>query len=132
MWLSEKAVARAAAGAGARVGSVTNGGKSAAVLLTGECRNLSVLSPQGVSWRPGAGTQVLVVETDDGEKFIAGAVDGGGSFDSLREGEVCLRGGDGWLKLDADGAIRIKGNVYITGRLFLNGKEVTVKEEAAL
>ena len=136
MWLSEKAAARAASGAGtaasAKVGSVTIGGKSAAVLLTGECRNLGVLSPQGVTWRPSAGTQVLVLETDDGERFIAGALDGGGSFGTLGDGEVCLRGGDAWLKLGADGVISAEGNVhldgdvYITGRLFLNGVQIAV------
>ena len=105
MWLSEKAVVRENAGAGAKVGSVTIGGENAAVLLTGECRNLSVLSPQGVTWRPGAGTQVLVLETDDGEKFIVGAVDGGGT----------------------QGSLRLNGDVYITGRLFLNGVRVATQ-----
>ena len=51
--------------------------------------------------------EALVVETGDGERFIVGAVAEGGGNETLR------------------------GDVYITGRLFLNGKEVTVKEEDA-
>lgn len=137
MWLSE----RAAAGDGtpaahAEVGNVTIGGREAAVMLSGERRNLGVISPQGVTWRPAAGTQVLVMETDDGEMYILGAADGGGCFESLGAGEVCLRSGDAWLKLGTDGTIsaegelHIDGDVYITGRLFLNGVPVTAEGES--
>lgn len=135
MWLSEKAASRRGGErARAKVGGVTIGGTDAAVLLSGEYRSLGVLSPQGLSWRPAAGAQVLVIETDDGEKFIAGALDGSG-LTGLQDGEICLRGGGAWLKLGADGAIsaegdvHLNGNVYITGRLFLNGTEVTADNE---
>ena len=132
MWLSEQMRRKAApASASAGVGGVTIGGESAAVLLSGEYRGLKVLSPEGISWQPSLGTQVMVVTTDDGERFILGVAGGAGAA-PLREGELCLGSGDCWIKLGADGVIsaegeiRVKGNVYITGRLFLNGIEVKV------
>lgn len=133
MWLSEQIRQKAGAGASAGVGGVTIAGENAAVMLSGEHRGLKVLAPQGVFWRPGAGTQVMVLATDDGERFILGAADGSDG-PPLDEGELCLRSGGGWLKLGADGAIsaegelHINGNVYITGRLFLNGEEVKAEQ----
>lgn len=129
MWLSEQVRRKSGAGASAGVGGVTIGGESAAVMLSGEYRGLKVLSPEGFHWRPGAGTQVMVLATDDGERFILGAADEAAPL-SLDEGELCLRSGSGWLKLGADGVIsaegeiHVNGDVYITGRLFLNGTEV--------
>ena len=130
MWLSEQMRRKAApASASAGVGGVTIGGESAAVLLSGEYRGLKVLAPEGVSWQPSLGTQVMVLTTDDGERFILGAAGGAGGS-SLGEGELCLSSGRSQLKLGADGAIsiegevRMRGDVFITGRLFLNGIEV--------
>lgn len=133
MWLSEQAASRAGNGGGAaaRVGSVTIGGKSAAVLLTGEYRGLGVLAPRGVAWRPGTGAQVLVIETDDGERFIAGTVDG---ENEAADGELCLGAGSAKLRFGADqkicaeGELRLTGDLYLTGRLFLNGVEIKAEE----
>lgn len=131
MWLSEQVRRKADTAASAGVGGVTIGGESAAVMLSGEYRGLKVLTPGGISWQPSTGAQVMVLTTDDGERFILGTADGAGG-PSLSEGELCLKSGDCWLKLGADGVIRaegeirMKGNVYITGRLFLNGIEVGV------
>lgn len=132
MWLSEQMRRKSApATASAGVGGVTIGGESPAVMLTGEYRGLKVLTPEGIHWRPGTGKQVMVLTTDDGERFILGAEESG-DLPPLGEGELCLKNGDGWLKLGADGVIsaegeiRVKGNVFITGRLFLNGIEVKV------
>ena len=129
MWLSE----RAAAGGGAErvragIGTVTIGGKNAAVLLKSEQRNIGVVGPQGLQWRPGRDSQVLVLETEDGERYILGAAEAGS--ETLGEGELCLKCGETWLKIGHDGSIsaegevHICGDVYVTGRLFLNGIEV--------
>ena len=124
MWLSEQMRRKGSSGASAGVGGVTIGGESAAVMLSGEYRGLKVLSPEGISWQPSTGTQVMVLTTDDGERFILGAAGGAGG-PSLSEGELCLKSGNCWLKLGADGIIsvegeiQVKGDVYITGRLFL-------------
>ena len=129
MWLSEHAAAGGRTErARAKIGTVTIGGKNAAVLLSGEQRNLGVIAPQGMQWRPGREQQVLVLETDDGERYILGVAGTGG--ESLSEGELCLKCGETWLKLGHDGSIsaegevHICGDVYVTGRLFLNGIEV--------
>lgn len=129
MWLAEKAAGGGRGGVHAGIGTVTVGGGSPAVLLGGEQRGLGVLAPRGVGWRPEEGSQVLVLETEDGERFVLGEVDGGGSFRSLAGGEVCLRCGTAWLKvgngeISAEGDVHLDGDVYITGRLFVNGAPV--------
>ena len=129
MWLSEHAAGgRRQERVRAKIGTVTIGGKNAAVLLGGEQRNLGVIAPQGMQWRPGRDRQALVLETDDGERYILGVAEPAG--DSLGEGELCLKCGETWLKIgsnetiSAEGEVHICGDVYVTGRLFLNGIEV--------
>lgn len=135
MWLSEQMRRKNDAGASAGVGGVTIGGENAAVMLSGEHRGLKTLAPEGIHWRPGAGTQVMVLTTDDGERFILGTAGEADSL-SLGEGELCLKSGSGRLSLGANGVIsaegelHINGDVHITGRLFLNGVEIKTKEEA--
>lgn len=132
MWLSEQVRRGSGSGASAGVGGVTIGGESAAVMLSGEHRGLKVLSPEGVYWRPGTGTQVMVLTTDDGESFILGTADARGT-PPLEEGELCFRSGSGCLKLGADGVIsaegevHINGDVYVTGNLLVNGRKVEVE-----
>lgn len=120
MWLSEQVRRKAASGASAGVGGVTISGENAAVMLTGEYRGLKVLTPEGFFWRPGAGTQVMVLTTDDGERFILGAADETDA-PSLAEGELCLKSGSGWLKLGADGVISAEGEIHVNGDVHLTG-----------
>lgn len=134
MWLAEQAAGGGGMRVRAGVGTVTVGGERPAVLLDGERRELGILAPRGVGWRPAEGTQVLVLETDDGERFVLGEVDGGGVFRSLGAGELCLRCGESWLRLDrngisAEGELHLDGDVTITGRLIVNG--VVVGAEGA-
>ena len=119
MWLSERAANGGThRGASARVGKVTLGGANASVLLSGESRELQLLTPGGIYWQPEADTQVMVLETDDGERFILGEAAAGRN---LNDGELVLHCGETVLKLGRDG-------VRITGRLFLNGTEITAEE----
>ena len=146
MWLSERTAAHTdsepEAAAGALVGTVTIGGEHPAVLLGGEYRTLGVAAPQGVAWQPAAGTQVLVVETGDGERFITGVAQGEGKDkvkESLAEGELRLSGKKVSLKLGDEltssgvvrhqGNVYVKGSVYVTGGMYLNGKPVAVVED---
>ena len=129
MWLAECAAGSGGMGVRAGIGTVTFGGETPAVLLGGEARGLGLLAPRGVGWRPAEGTQVLVLETDDGERFVLGEVDGGGVFHSLGSGEVALRCGGNWLKvgkdgISAEGELHLDGDVYITGQLYVNGVAV--------
>ena len=142
MWLSERTAAHTDSApetaAGALVGTVTIGGEHPAVMLNGEYRTLGVAAPQGVAWRPEAGAQVLVVETGDGERFIAGVVEDKGGDESKSDndkktpaaGELRLNGKKVWLKLgdefSSEGIVRHDGNVYVTGQMFLNGIPVAV------
>ena len=138
MWLSERTAAHTdsepEAAAGALVGTVTIGGEHPAVLLGGEYRTLGVAAPQGVAWRPEAGTQVLVLETADGERFIAGVVDsGGGSGETPRAGELRLGGRGAWLALGDElrsaGTVRHEGSLFVTGNIYVNGKKVKLEED---
>ena len=138
MWLSERTAAHTDSepenAAGALVGTVTIGGEHPAVLLGGEYRTLGVAAPRGVVWRPEAGSQVLVVETGDGERFIAGVVESEGRAEDKSkdkeqppaDGELCLSGKKVSLKLGdefaSSGIIRHKGDVYVTGRVYVTGQ----------
>lgn len=120
MWLSEQVRRKNAGGASAGVGGVTIGGESAAVMLNGEYRGLKTLLPEGIYWRPGAGTQVMVLTTDDGERFILGTADEQ-DIPPLDEGELCLKSGKSWLKFGADGVISAEGEIQVNGNVQLNG-----------
>ena len=122
MWLAERA-ARAGEPAGlqAETGTVTIGGSSAAVLLSGECRDVRPLAPGGVLWLPEAGEPALVLETGAGERFLLGIA---AEADGLAAGELELRRGDAAIRLRRDGTILLRGAVQIEGSLALNGTEL--------
>ena len=116
MWLSEKAAGnKAFSGTETEVGTVTIGGANAAVQLSGENRDLGLLSPGGIHWRPEKNAQVMVLQTSDGERFILGSAEA--DTEALEDGELCLSCGGVKLKIG-------RGGVYITGSLFLNGVEI--------
>lgn len=139
MWLSERTAAHtdseSEAAAGALVGTVTIGGEHPAVMLGGEYRTLGVAAPQGVAWRPEVGAQVLVVETGDGERFITGVVEDENkdkNKETPADGELRLNGKRVWLKLGdeftSEGIVRHKGNLYVTGNIYMNGRLVLTEE----
>lgn len=115
MWLSEM-LTRGGERESAECGTVTIGGGSAAVLLSGEARNLETACPAGLDWLPEAGQQVVVLHTADGERFIVGA---------LGTGNADLEGGE--VRVYSQGAsltIKNNGEIHISGRLFVNGVEI--------
>lgn len=124
MWLSERAGGGAPARLRAGVGTVTVGGENAAVLLSGEARGLGVAAPTGVHWVPGQAQQALVIETDDGERYILGVVGAEGAAPG--DGELRLSIGETAITVGAAG-------INVTGRLFVNGTELCppVEQEEA-
>ena len=133
MWLGDH-IGRGDRGgwAKAQVGEVTIGGQSAAVMLSGEMRDGSVLSAGGIEWLPERGTDVLLLQTDDGERYVLGVrCEGKG----LAPGELRLRSGDAKItlekngKISVEGSLEISGDVFITGRLFVNGMELGGRQD---
>ena len=118
MWISERAALRRGSAASASVGPVTIGGADTTVLTDGEKRGLRVLAPQGLQWQPSEGGDVLVLETDDGERYILGAAV---PSDGLQRGELLLQCGGTKLKIGPEG-------VEITGQLRLNGRQLWDEE----
>jgi len=119
MWISEQTAAKRISASGTKIGRVTIGGEQAAVLAEGESRKIRSVAPAGFLWKPRTGTEVLVLETEEGERFILGEVVPAAGF---QNGEILLKCGETMLKIGS-------GAVEITGRLLLNGAEVQVGGE---
>ena len=112
MWLSEQ-LAHGAEKTDAEIstGKVTIAGEQAAVMLQGERRGLGTLSPAGIIWAPAAGDEVVVMQTEDGERFIMGTASGG---QSVRPGEIILSCGENSITIGKTG-IELRGSVRING-----------------
>lgn len=97
----------------AEVGIVTLEGGRPAVCLTGERRNLPILTPGGDYWQPAAGDTVLVLKSGaDGEQAWVLGMPGGGD---LRPGEVWIQGIGSGIHLDVSGAVDLRGIVKLNG-----------------
>ena len=122
MWLSQQLSRREEGlSGGISTGKVTIAGEGAAVMLEGERRELRSLYPGGMGWAPAAGDEVLVLRSDEGERFIIGKVPEGSG--KCGGGEYFLQSAGGSIKLGKDG-IEIEGEVAVKGRLILNGLDV--------
>ena len=124
MWLSQQLARRESEASGEiSRGKVTIGGDSAAVMLQGERRELATLCPAGMSWSPAAGDDVVVLQSEDGERFIIGTVSS--TLGNTAPGEVILKCGGNSIHISENG-IELKGSVII------NGVDVSSAAEAAL
>ena len=114
MWLSRQ-VAGVRRSAAADRGVVTIGGCTPAVYSGAERRALPVFGPGGYFWRPAQGDSVLILKAgEDGE---APCVLGKELADEVGSGEILITNGSGAsIRLDA------QGNLWLTGRLMLNGE----------
>lgn len=113
MWLSRRNQQEKIREQTAEVGIVTLERGRPAVCLTGERRNLPILTPGGYCWQPAAGDTVLVLKSGaDGEQAWVLGVPGGGE---LLPGEVWIRGIGGGIHLDVNGAVDLRGIVKING-----------------
>ncbi len=120
MWLSEKAaLGSRESEPGAEIGTVTEGGVRPSVLLGSERRGLEIVSPGGIFWAPMLNDQVLVTHCGD-EDFVSGTLQSRNA-PALVPGEVCIKTGDGRVRVFADGKIELEGTVNVKGTLLLNG-----------
>ena len=131
MWLSSQSRKAQRSGQGAETGVVTLEGEKTAVYLTGERRDLPVLSPGGYCWRPAEGETVLVLKSGaDGEELWVAGVPGDGT--DLAPGEVCIQSRQAAVFLGNDGSIDLRGTVKINGTPIEELFEPKVKEEGGL
>ena len=118
MWLSQQRRESARRETVAETGTVTLGGDTAGVYLSGERRGLPVYSPGGYQWRPMTGQQVLVLKAGaDGESPVVAGVRQGSA---PGPGEVRVSNGNG----SAAVCLRASGELALTGRVTLNGEEL--------
>ena len=111
MWLSQKVTEQAPEEAGARLGVVSLGAETPAVLSDGEWRQTVLTGPGGYTWRPTIGQQVLLVQAG-GESCVAGRLQ---SPMGLEPGEVRISAGSAQIRLLPDGEICLTGRVRING-----------------
>ena len=131
MWLSSQSRKTQRSDQGAETGVVTLEGEKSAVYLTGERRNLPVLSPGGYCWRPAEGGTVLVLKSGaDGEELWVAGVPGDGT--DLAPGEVRIQSRQAAVFLGNDGSIDLRGTVKINGVPMEELFEPKVKEEGGL
>lgn len=124
MWLSEKAgAAGSLPDAAVETGKVSIGGKSPAVILDGERRNLGVMGYGGLAWIPKAEQEAIVLHCGDGMDVVAGIMEAPPS--DMLPGEIFISTGAASLYVRANGQVNITGSVNITGGLTVNGIPVT-------
>ena len=123
MWLAEKTASGGGAAEAAEIGVVTIGGDRPSVMLGGEKRNVELLVFPGLSWKPAAGEQVLVLRAGD-EYFVCGAP-GAESGNGLAAGEIRLKSRGASVTVRNSGGIELRGDVNVVGKLSVNGVEVS-------
>ena len=114
MWLSEKATRRKRRAGGTALGTVSAAGGRCTVVFGSEHRGVRVLAPAGREWRPETDCEALVLETEDGERFLLGCPV---PDEADPAGGVLLRCGETALRIGREG-------VSVTGRFVLNGTEI--------
>ena len=120
MWLSKRITHPETEPETAALGTISMGGSRAAVVTDGEKRDVRIISPGGYCWQPGAGESVLVLKAS--QTYIPGALQTAQA--ELAPGEVMVFSNTARLVLRNNGDIEVKGRVRITGRLFVNGREL--------
>ena len=122
MWLAEKAASGGGAAETAEIGVVTIGGDRPSVMLGGEKRNVELLVFPGISWKPAAGEQVLVLRAGE-EYFVCGAP-GAESGNGLSAGELQLKSRGASVTVKNDSGIELRGDVNVVGKFFINGVDI--------
>ncbi len=121
MWLSQQLSHSGGKSGGVSTGRVTIAGDKTAVMLQGERRELPLACPGGIVWAPAAGDDVLVLCSEEGERYVMGLAAKEGA--AALPGEMLLRCGGAALKVGKNG-VEIEGKVSISGQLILNGTDV--------
>ena len=122
MWLAEKAASGGGAAETAEIGVVTISGNRPSVMLGGEKRDVELLVFPGLSWKPAAGEQVLVLRAGD-EYFVCGSP-GGETSDGLAAGEFRLKSQSASVTVKNGGGIELRGSVNVVGSLSINGRNI--------
>ena len=120
MWLSRRITHPETEPETAALGTISMGGSRAAVVTDGEKRDVRIISPGGYCWQPGAGESVLVLKAS--QTYIPGALQTAQA--ELVPGEVMVFSNAARIVLRNNGDMELKGKVRITGRLFVNGREL--------
>ena len=122
MWLAENAASGGGAAETAEIGVVTIGGDRPSVMLGGEKRNVELLVFPGMSWKPAAGEQVLVLRA--GEEYFVCGTPGAESGNGLAAGELRLKSRGASVTVKNSGGIELRGDVNVVGRLLVNGVDI--------
>ena len=104
----------------ASLGQITIGGEETGVMTESEHRNIPMISPGGFVWRPKTGQNVLLIQTDEGEKFITGAMNKGNGT-ALQDGEVEIYSECASITIQNNGLVTILGNLKLDGNLNVSG-----------
>lgn len=123
MWLSNRKTQ--ATSHQSSIGEVTIGGMKTAVYTDGEKRNSTFFSPGGYYWLPSCGQNMVVIKGEDNEVCCMDREVTELPVD-MQEGEVYIvSAGNASLYLKNDGTVQIIGDVSVTGRMFVNGTEIS-------
>ena len=120
MWLSRRITHPEQETEAAALGTISMGGSGAAVVTDGEKRDVHIISPGGYCWQPGAGESVMVLKAS--QTYVPGALQTAQA--ELAPGEVMVFSNAARIVLRNNGDVEQKGKVRITGRLFVNGREL--------
>lgn len=99
------------------LGTVSVGGVSTTVTASGDQASTAVFSPGGLYWVPRRGDSVLVIKAGGTENCIAGVEMEPPTDMAPGELRLVSQGASLWLKND--------GSIRISGRVLVNGKELT-------
>lgn len=123
MWLSNRKTQ--ATGNQSSIGEVTIGGVKTVVYTDGEKRNSAFFAPGGYYWLPSCGQNMVVIKSEDNEVCCMDREVTELPVD-MQEGEVYIvSAGNASLYLKNDGTVQIIGDVSVTGRMFVNGTEIS-------
>ena len=122
MWLSKRVMMPNGQEDPATLGTVSIGGQEPAVVTDAEKRRAKVISPGGYCWNPAAADCVLVVKGN--ELYMAGMPQGGTM--GLQPGEVMIYSKGAWIMIGNDGKVRLTGDVFVEGDLYVNGQKMEV------
>lgn len=107
----------------AETGTVTIGGESCAVQLSGERRSLEILRPANIFRIPKPEEEQLVISCGDGSRVLAGVL-GGDAPDDPQAGDIYIMTDNSLIVLKNDGNIVLSGDVEISGALTVNGRQI--------